>query len=262
MKISVITVVRNAQTTIADAIEAVAAQTYSDVEHIIIDGASTDNTLEIIQRYKEQGLVVVSEPDKGLYDAMNKGIALATGDVIGLLNADDVFQDDSVLHQVAEVHADMDLDACYADLVYVDADDLNKVARDWRSRKFRSGLCFTGWMPAHPTFYVKKRVYETVGLYNIDLGFQADLEFCARAFEIHKISSRYIPMLWVRMRLGGVTNNRVGDIIKGNLQSYKALKTLGLTRDPFSFFALKLGPKLPQFMPKFLQNSFRYYPRP
>jgi len=258
MKISVITVVRNAENTIADTLASVAQQTYSNVEHIVIDGASTDNTLTIIERYREQHKeqipVLVSEPDSGLYDAMNKGIGLATGDVIGLLNADDVYQDQTVLQQIADAHSDLDLDACYADLVYVDTNDLTKVARDWRSQSFHVGLCFKGWMPAHPTFYVKKRVYKKVGLYDTTLGAQADLEFCARAFEVQKISSRYIPKLWVRMRLGGVTNNRIRGIIKGNWQSYQALKRIGLTRGPVSFFVLKWVPKIPQFLrSKFLQ---------
>ena len=257
MKISVITVVRNAENTIADTLASVAQQTYRNVEHIVIDGASTDDTLNILEQHKEQISVLVSEPDSGLYDAMNKGIGLATGDVIGLLNADDVYQDKTVLQQIADAHSDPDLDACYADLVYVDANDLTKVARDWRSQTFRAGLCFNGWMPAHPTFYVKKRVYEKVGLYDTTLGAQADLEFCARAFEVQKISSRYIPKLWVRMRLGGITNNRVRDIVKGNWQSYQALKKIGLTRGPVSFFVLKWVPKLPQFLrSKFLQRLF------
>ena len=254
MKISVITVVRNGQDTIADTIKSVASQAYSNVEHIIIDGASTDATLDIISEHKSESITLLSEPDKGLYDAMNKGIALATGDVIGMLNADDIYQDSSVLQQVAQVHSDLELDACYADLVYVNREDLSKVERDWRSTKFRQGLCFNGWMPAHPTFYVKKRVYEKVGLYNTELGYQADLEFCARAFEIHKISSRYISKLWVRMRLGGVTNNRLRDIFVGNWQSYQALKVLGLQRGPLRYFIVKWGSKIPQFLPASLQR--------
>ena len=213
MKVSVITVVRNAQETIADTIKSVANQTYSNVEHIIIDGASTDNTLAIIEQHKGQIALIVSEPDNGLYDAMNKGILLATGDVIGMLNADDVYQDETVLQQVADAHQDPELDACYANLVYVKSDDLDHVTRDWQSKRYQTGLCFKGWMPAHPTFYLKKRVYDKVGLYNTALHYQADLEFCARAFEIHSISSRFIPNLWVRMRLGGVTNNRLIDCL-------------------------------------------------
>lgn len=247
MKISIITVVFNAEQTIAEALQSVAAQSYGDVEHIVIDGASTDNTLEIIKAHADGLAQVVSEPDSGIYDAMNKGIRLATGDIIGLLNADDVYQDNSVLQQVADAHADQKLDACYADLVYVQERNLDKVTRYWRSRQHKSGLCFAGWMPAHPTFYVKRRVYDQVGLYDTDLDYQADLEFCARAFEVHKISSLYIPNLWVRMRLGGVTNNSFATVFKGNWESYQALKKLGLKRNPVSYFAVKFAAKLPQF---------------
>lgn len=248
MKISVITVVRNAENTIADTLASVASQNYSDVEHIVIDGASTDNTLNILEQHRNQIATLLSEADDGIYDAMNKGIELASGDVIGLLNADDVFQDETVLQQVADVHSDLDLDACYANLVYVDVEDMTKVVRDWQSKKYQSGLCFNGWMPAHPTFYVKKRVYQSVGLYNTKLQFQADLEFCARAFDVHKISSRYIPKLWVRMRVGGVTNNRLKDMLKGNWESYKALRKLGLKKNPFTFFVVKWSAKIPQYI--------------
>lgn len=248
MKISVITVVRNAEDTIAQTLASVASQRYPNIEHIVVDGASTDRTVKILEQHKDQIALLVSEPDDGLYDAMNKGIELASGDVIGLLNADDIYQDDRVVEQIADAHADPGLDACYADLVYVRADDMSHVVRDWRSKRYQPGLCFKGWMPAHPTFYVKKDVYQKVGLYNTKLKFQADLEFCARAFDIHKISSRYIPQLWVRMRVGGVTNNRLVDVLKGNWESYKALKSLGLEKNPVKFFSLKWLAKIPQYL--------------
>lgn len=256
LKISVITVVFNGENTIADAIASVASQDYQHVEHIVIDGASTDRTRDIIEDHRSSIDVFVSEPDQGIYDAMNKGIRLATGAVIGLLNADDVYQDSTVLSQVAQAHADSTLDACYADLVYVQTDDLQKVARYWRSRDYQSGLGFTGWMPAHPTFYLKKRVYDQVGLYDENLIYQADLEFCVRVFEVHKIRSLYVPQLWIRMRLGGVTNNSIAGMIKGNWESYLALKKLGLQRNMFSYFAAKFAPKLLQFrLFEFLRRS-------
>jgi len=248
VKISIITVVFNAEQTIADAIESVASQTYPDVEHIVIDGASTDGSLDIISRHKSTLAQLVSEPDTGIYDAMNKGITLASGDVIGLLNADDVLQDSSVLEQVAAAHQDESLDACYADLVYVKSDDLSQVVRYWRSREHIAGLCFNGWMPAHPTLYLKKRVYDRVGLFNTSLRYQSDLEFCARAFEVHSIRSRYIDKLWVRMRMGGVTNNSFSTMWKGNWESYKALRALGLKRNPMSYFIVKFAAKIPQFL--------------
>jgi glycosyltransferase involved in cell wall biosynthesis len=248
MKVSIITVVFNAEHTIADALRSVASQTHSDIEHIVVDGASTDATLRVIQANSDRVAKLISEPDKGIYDAMNKGLELATGEVIGLLNADDVLQDETIISQVAAAHADQDLDACYADLVYVKQNDLTQVTRFWRSRDYKKGLCFNGWMPAHPTLYLKRRVYDRVGNFNTDLRYQADLEFCARAFEVHTIASRYIPSLWVRMRLGGVTNNSIESMLKGNWESYLALRKLGLKKDPISYFLIKFGSKLPSFL--------------
>ena len=247
MKISIITVVFNGEKTIADAIQSVAAQTHSDVEHIIIDGNSQDQTLVIVNGYQHLLAKIVSEPDNGIYDAMNKGIGLATGEVIGILNADDIYQNDSVLQQVAEAHQNSALDACYADLVYVKNSDMSQVVRNWKSQAYRSGLSFRGWMPAHPTLFLKRRVYQTAGVFDTNLKFQSDLEFCARLFEVHKISSLYIPQLWVRMRLGGVTNNSLKTIIEGNWESYLALRKLGLRRDPVSYFWIKFASRLRQF---------------
>lgn len=248
LKISIITVVYNAESTILDSLASVASQTYQNVEHIVVDGASTDATLSKIEQSKHQPAALISEPDKGIYDAMNKGIAQASGDVIGLLNADDVYQDESVLAQVAAIMADSTLDACHADLVYVRSNDLSAVTRYWRSREHTSGLCFRGWMPAHPTFFLRRSSYQKIGPYRVDLRYQSDLEFCARAFEKFQIRSRYVPELWVRMRLGGVTNNSVKSMWQGNWESYRALKELGLKRNPLWYFCLKFGAKIPQFI--------------
>ena len=247
MKISVITVVFNAHGTIGDTLRSVASQSYPNIEHIVIDGGSTDGTLAILEQHKQQIDHLITEPDNGIYDAMNKGLRLASGDVIGLLNADDVYQDSTVLEQVAEVHADDSLDAVYADLVYVDKFDLAKVKRVWKSQNYQSGLCFTGWMPAHPTFYLKRRVYDLVGEFNTQLRFQSDLEFCARAFELHAIKTTYVPKLWVRMRAGGATNNSVVNMIKGNWESYRALQRLGMQRALVPYFFAKFSRKIPQF---------------
>ena len=247
MKISVITVVYNAQDTILDALRSVANQTYPNVEHIVIDGASTDGTVALIEAAEVKPAQFVSEPDSGIYDAMNKGIALASGDVIGLLNADDVFQDETVLTQVAEALRDPEYDACHANLVYVKTDDTRHVTRYWKSRSHTPGLCFTGWMPAHPTFYLRRSTYDRIGAYRTDLRYQSDLEFCARAFEVYAIRSRYVDSLWVRMRLGGVTNNSVKTMWRGNWESYHALRQLGLKRSPLGYFFLKFSAKIPQF---------------
>jgi glycosyltransferase involved in cell wall biosynthesis len=250
MKVSIITVVFNAEDTIAGAIASVAKQQYTNIEHIVIDGASTDTTLAVIKANADSITHIISEPDTGIYDAMNKGIRLASGDVIGLLNADDVYQHNDVISEVVVAHQDPELDACYSDLVYVKADDLSEVTRYWRSREHVPGLCFKGWMPAHPTLFLKAHVYEKVGLFNTTLDYQSDLEFCARAFEVHSIRSRYISNLWVRMRLGGVTNGSLKTMILGNWESYLALRKLGLKRNPVSYFLIKFGAKIPQFFNK------------
>ncbi len=248
MKISVITVVYNSVNTIGDAIKSVATQTHPNIEHIVIDGASTDGTVDVVEQSKSALAHFISEPDAGIYDAMNKGLALATGDVIGLLNSDDVYANQHVLAEVAAIHEDDDLDACYADLVYVESLSDTEVKRYWRSRDYQKGLCFKGWMPAHPTLYVKSRVYARVGGYKPELGNQADLEFCARAFEVEGISSRYTPKVWVKMRTGGASQANIITMIKSNWASYVALRKLGLKRDPIRFFAIKFGSKLPQFL--------------
>lgn len=250
MKVSIITVVFNAESTIADAIASVANQQYKNIEHIVIDGASTDATLAVIKANSASISHIVSEPDTGIYDAMNKGIKLASGDVIGLLNADDVYQNNNVISEVVAAHQDQELDACYSDLVYVKADDLSKVTRYWRSREHIKGLCFRGWMPAHPTLFLKRHVYDKVGLFDTTLDYQSDLEFCARAFEVHEIRSRYVQKLWVRMRLGGVTNGSIKTMVLGNWESYLALRKLGLKRNPISYFLIKFGAKIPQFFRK------------
>lgn len=247
MKISIVTVVRNAEQTIADTIASVADQSHPSIEHILIDGASTDRSMEIVAQHHDHFSHIVSEPDDGIYHAMNKGLALATGEVVGILNADDVYQDNSVLQQVAEAHADPKLDACYADLVYVKQDDWSAVIRNWQSCDHVPGLSYDGWMPAHPTLFLKRRIYQQVGLFNTKLRYQADLEFCVRAFEIHKISSRYIPKLWVRMRIGGVTNNSWMNMLQGNWESYQALKQLGMQRNVVGYFSAKFYSRLRQY---------------
>lgn len=246
MKISVVTVVRNGVATIEDAILSVAAQSHADIEHIVIDGASTDGTLAVLERHRDKIARLVSEPDRGIYDAMNKGIRLATGDVIGMLNADDVYAHTRVLERVAAVMAQPEVDACYADLVYVARDDLDRVIRYWKSRDYRDGLCERGWLPAHPTFFVRRRVYEKYGVFDLDYRIQSDFELCLRLFAICKIRSVYVPDIWVKMRLGGVTNRRISNILKGNLESYRACRKHGVKVTPF-FFITKIGQRIPQF---------------
>lgn len=248
MKISIVTVCYNSASTIEDALMSVIHQDFNNVEHIVIDGNSTDNTVPILNSYRHIS-TLISEPDHGIYDAMNKGIALATGDVVGFLNADDFYADNTVLSQVAESFQDTKLDACFADLVYVDKKDSTKVVRYWKSCSFISGLFKRGWMPAHPTFFVRRRVYERLGLFDLRFPRQADFELTMRFLEVHKIRSVYIPEVWVRMRMGGASNNSIRGVIKGNLEAYRACKLHGLDVGPL-FILRKVLSRLPQFFTK------------
>lgn len=245
MKISVITVCYNSAETIQDTITSIASQDHPDVEHIVIDGASKDDTVTIVNAASSV-TKFISEQDKGIYDAMNKGIVMATGNIVGTLNADDFYIDNTVLGQVADVFSDPSVDACYADLVYVDQKDTNKIVRYWQSKTYQLGLFKKGWMPAHPTFFVRRTVYEQWGNFNLDFPRQADFELTMRFLEVHQIKSIYIPKIWVRMRTGGASNNSLNGIIKGNIEAYRACKLHRLAVGPF-FIARKILSRIPQF---------------
>lgn len=245
-KITIVTVVLNGVETIAQTIESVGQQTHSDVEHIIIDGGSTDGTLDVIDQYRNSIAKLVVEPDEGLYGAMNKGIQLATGDVIGTLNSDDFYANDLVLEKVNRAFEQDSTDACYANLVYVDKQDTEKVIRYWQSQNFQPGLFEKGWIPAHPTFFVKREIYEKYGGFDLSYRYQSDFELTLRFLEVHRIRSKFIPEIWVKMRMGGTTNRSVLNVIKGNLESYRACKRHGLNVTPL-FFVVKFLSRLPQF---------------
>ncbi len=213
MKISIITPVLNAVDTIEDCIKSVQTQTYKNLEHIIIDGGSTDGTLEKIKKLFNDKMKVVSEPDEGIYDALNKGIKLATGEIIGILHANDFYPNDRVLEMVAEVFLNYDVDSCYGDLVYVDKWDTSKIIRYWRSGYYKHGMFRWGWHPPHPTFFVKKQVYEKYGLYNTSFKIAGDYELMLRFLEKYKISTYYIPSILVNMRIGGKSNQSLKNII-------------------------------------------------
>lgn len=246
MKISIITVAKNAASTIEDTLSSVAGQNHAPVEHIIIDGASTDATLDIVRRHSDHLSWIVSEPDQGLYHAMNKGISLATGDVIGTLNADDTYANGDVLTRVAGVFADPNVEACFADLVYVHRHDPERVVRYWKSRPFVSGSFARGWIPAHPTFFVRSDVYDRYGDFDLRYRLQSDFELTMRFLQVHGINSVYIPEILVRMRMGGTTNNSLINIIKGNLESFRACRDHGIRVGPW-FFITKIAMRLPQF---------------
>lgn len=254
MRISVVTVSFNATATISETLQSVAEQTHDDVEHIVVDGASGDGTADLVRRTGTRVARLVSEPDRGLYDAMNKGIALATGDVIAFLNADDVYTHPHVLSRVAEVLADPTLDACYANLVYVDRQDVSRVVRVWRSRAFRPGLFARGWMPAHPTLFVRREVFARLGSFDLTFRRQADFDLAMRFFEFGHIRSQFVPEFWVRMRAGGVSNNSLLGVLRGNLEADRICRKNGLHVPPW-FMLAKVLSRLGQFMP----HSRRYW---
>lgn len=207
MKISIITVVWNNKKTIKDAIESVLGQTHKDIEYIIIDGASTDGTVEVVKSYGNKISKFVSEPDNGLYDAMNKGIALASGDVVGILNSDDFYIDNGVIERIVKEFEEKQTDSVFADLVYVKSENLDKIVRHYDSSYFTPQKFAYGWMPAHPTFFVKKWVYEKYGVFRTDLKIGADFDILARFLYTHKISYSYMKEVLVKMRLGGVSTS-------------------------------------------------------
>lgn len=240
MKISVVTVCRNAESTIEDTIRSLAGQTNRNVEHVIVDGASTDGTLDIIREYESVVSKWVSESDQGIYDAMNKGLALATGEIVGFLNSDDVLAGPSVLEQICGVFRDETLDACFADLVYVDKHDLSKVARYWKSSSFLAGAFSQGWCPAHPTFYARRSVYDRLGGFDLSYKLAADAELMMRYLEKGGIKSLYVPDVWVKMRVGGQTNRNISNILQQNREILEALRSNGLVVAPASYAVKKL----------------------
>ena len=248
MKISIITVVWNNAKTIKDAINSVLNQSYKDVEYIVIDGASTDGTIEIVKSYGDR-IKFISEKDNGLYDAMNKGIRMATGDVVGILNSDDFYASDKILQIVADEFLKGNIDSVYANLEYIDANDPKRVIRYWRSKKYQEGIFRSGWHPAHPTFFVKKEIYEQYGVFDLSFKIAADYELMLRFFEKYKITSSYVDEVFVKMRIGGESNKSIKNIIKANLESYMAWKANGLYINPLRFL-LKPFSKIVQFINK------------
>ena len=246
-KISIITVVWNNKETIKDAIDSILSQTYQDIEYIIIDGASTDGTIEIIKSYGDKITKFISEKDKGLYDAMNKGISLATGEVVGILNSDDFYNSNDIIQTVVDEFESKEIDCLYGDLEYVDGIDTSKVIRYWKSKSYVDGLFEKGWHPAHPTFFIKKEFYDKYGTFNLDFKIAADYEIMLRFLLKHKLKPSYINKTFVKMRIGGASNNSISSIIKANLESYKAWKINGLYINPLMFL-LKPVSKILQFI--------------
>ena len=224
MKISVITICYNSAHSIKTAIDSVLAQTHPDVEYIVVDGKSKDNTVEIIQSYGSGITKFISEPDRGIYDALNKGITMASGDVIGFMHSDDLFASDNTLAKVSELFHKTGSDSIYGDLEYVYKEDTNKVLRYWKSGNFSIRNLKMGWMPPHPTFYVRRAVYQKYGTFNTDYKIAADYDTMLRFLGKFRISTSYLPEVMVKMRVGGASNRSLKNIIRKTKEDHKAIK--------------------------------------
>ncbi|MGA0435273.1 MAG: glycosyltransferase family 2 protein [Flavobacteriales bacterium] len=248
MKLSIVTVAYNAEATIAEAVQSVIRQQRNryELEYIIVDGASTDGTLAAIEPYRSEITNVISEPDNGLYDAMNKGIDAATGDFIGILNADDAYADDGVLQSVAQALAESRADALYGDLDYVDGNNPRKVVRRWRSGKMNRRSFFRGWMPPHPTFFLSRKVYHQHGLYSEELRSAADYELMLRMLHKNQTTVTYLSKVLVKMKTGGMSNQSWGNRFRANREDRMAWHMNGLTPLPWTLI-LKPLRKLSQW---------------
>jgi glycosyltransferase involved in cell wall biosynthesis len=222
MLVSVITVSYNSEKYIIDCIESVNNQSYEKIEHIFIDGLSSDRTLDIIRKESKRIGLVLSESDNGIYDGMNKGLLRSSGDIIVFLNSDDFYIDEHVISKVVNYFQKYNIDSCYADLVYVDKDNVNNVKRTWRSKDYYEGAFLYGWMPPHPTFFVKKEIFSKYGMFNLDLGTAADYELMLRFIHKEKISIGYIQETIIKMRDGGQSNSSIINRIRANRFDVKA----------------------------------------
>lgn len=246
MKISIITVCFNSQDTINDTIVSVINQSYSNIEYIIIDGESSDNTIEIINQYKKHVNFFISEKDQGIYDAINKGIINATGDIIGLLHADDIFDNNQVIENVVQ-NFDKNKEILYGDITYVSKNNLNHTIRKWKSNNYSKNSFKWGWMPPHTGFFIKRESYLKYGLYNLTLGTSADYELMLRMLMVHQLKSTYLPKYITKMREGGVSNSSIKNRIEANKNDKKSWEINDLK--PYWFtFILKPILKIKQFI--------------
>lgn len=246
MKVSIITATYNSAGTIGDTLRSVGSQTHDEIEHIIVDGASQDETLMIVRAHAFDARII-SEPDNGIYDAMNKGIRMATGDIVGILNSDDMYSDSSIIARVAREMEVQKSDALYGDLVYVDARDTSRVVRTWTAGAFRPEKFLNGWMPPHPTFFVRRSVYERYGCFDTALRSSADYELMLRFLFRFRIPVTYLPHRLVYMRTGGQSNASLSNRLRANQEDSLAWKKNGLIP---RFYTMWLKPirKIPQFL--------------
>lgn len=244
--ISIITACFRSERTVVDTLESVNAQSYPNVEHVIVDGASTDRTMELVREHGRRVTQALSEPDRGIFDAYNKGLKLARGEVIGILNSDDFYTVPTALEAVMTAFDDPSVEAVHADLVYVDKDDTSRVVRHWKSRPYRDGDFQRGFHPAHPTLFLRRSVYERTGGFDSGYRLSGDVEYMLRAFHVHGVRSVYLPQILVRMRTGGATGGSLPFIRKQNLEILRALDAQGVQVFRPNFFVRKVVDRLMQ----------------
>ncbi|WP_053990059.1 glycosyltransferase family 2 protein [Mangrovimonas sp. TPBH4] len=251
MKVSIITATYNSEATIEGCIKSVLSQDYSYIEYIIIDGASSDHTLSIINSYKQKytNIVLVTESDKGIYDALNKGIKAATGDVVGFLHSDDFFNSTYTIGNIVATFTEGPIDGVYGNLDYVSSKDTNKIVRHWQSQPFSKSLLNRGWMPAHPTVFLRKEVYNKHGLFNMEFRIAADYDMMLRIFCDETLQFKFLPEVITKMRVGGASNRSLKNIITKSKEDYRALK-LNKLSFPIWSLVLKNCSKIPQFFKK------------
>jgi len=247
MKVSIITVVYNNVQCIEDCIKSVVMQNYDNIEYIILDNKSTDGTLDIINKYKHKVTKLISEDDAGHIHAFNKGLELATGDIIGFLHSDDLYADTNIIESIVKGLESSDADCVYGDLVYVKKENTSKVVRYWRAGEGNRAKLSLGWMPPHPSLFVKREIYQHYGGFNTDFKISADYEIILRFLFMHRISMHYMHKLCVKMRTGGVSNRNIFRILQKTYEDYKACKIYGVNKAAYAIM-LKNFRKVPQFL--------------
>jgi len=254
LKISIITICYNNEADIRETIESVTTQQYEDIEYIVVDGNSSDNTMNIVREYSDSINTIISEPDEGMYDAINKGIRHSTGDVVGLIHAGDRLFDDSVAGRIAQHFSENDIDAMYGHSILVDKDD--KPFRVNKSPEYRKNLMKRGWMPSHQSVYIQRDRLTEHGLYRLDLGGSADYEFVLRYFYLNDLKIRRLDDFILRFAIGGrSTSNYSSTLLLSQKRHIQAWKINGLN-PPFYFIPLKLGRKVKQF---YLAAAYRLF---
>lgn len=246
MTISIITVTYNSASTVRYTFDSILSQTYHDIDYIVVDGGSQDGTVDVIKEYEKRfdgRMHWISEKDDGIYDAMNKGIRMAQGEVIGILNSDDFYEDNKVLEDIANIFTTTSTEALFGNLKFVKANNTNKVIRTWIGSEYKEGAFLKGWHPAHPTFYVRKEIYDRYGNFDISFAVSADFELMLRFIEKGRIKTHFLNRYIVRMRLGGESTGSIFKIVKGNNNVLRAFKKNGLKPSPF-YLVRRFFPKI------------------